>query len=259
MQYCRFCGSKIPTDVIFCPYCGRAIVDDGEAPTVIPASVGPGNQFSDRLPALTHPPQPWGIDAWMGQQTAHAPIDSSRTEGKSMQNTQHTQPPIAPQIGDQTVQARPYTYHPARAPLPPGQQIPSWRFVTGIQVSAARLAANKKARWIIPLIAAVVLLAISGIFLLAENQPPSIAVMGSSAVTVGKTLQVHGTGFLPNGSVVLKLEDGQVLSPYHGIGQNRPRYTYSSRVGQWIDVGRWITGAKHFSEYIDLGQCRRNL
>ena len=63
------------------------------------------------------------------------------------------------------------------------------------------------------------LLAVSGIFLIAENQPPNIAVIGSSAVTIGNTLHVHGTGFLPNGSVVLKLEDGQVLSPYNGVGQ----------------------------------------
>ncbi|MEO8954724.1 MAG: hypothetical protein ABI396_04055 [Ktedonobacteraceae bacterium] len=152
----------------------------------------------------------------MGQQDANTHINPFNTERKRIQNTQL---PVDPQIVDQTVMAQPFTYRPAPITPPPGQSIPSWRFVTDFQVSAVRLAANKRARWIIPLIAAVLLLAISGIFLIAENQPPNIAVIGSSAVTTGNTLHVHGTGFLPNGSVVLKLEDGQVLSPYNGVGQ----------------------------------------
>jgi len=184
--------------------------------TDITVPTEPGNQFSNTLTHLNNPPQPPVVDAGRGQQDADAPITSSSTERKRIQNTQL---PVNPQTSDQTVQARPFTYHPARTTPPPGQPIPSWRFVTSLQVSAVRLAANKKARWIIPLIAAILLLAISGIFLIIENQPPSLSVIGSSAVTIGKTLHVHGTGFLPNGSVVLKLEDGQVLSPYNGVGQ----------------------------------------
>ncbi len=221
MHYCRFCGAKIPTDAIFCPYCGRTIRDIAD----IAVPTEPGKQFSDSLPTLKSPPQPQGVTPEMGQQAANAPLDSSRTEGMSLQNTQYR---ADPQNGTQTVMARPFNNQPSRAPLPFGQQIPSWRFVTGIQVSAVRLAANKRARWIIPLIAAVVLLAVSGIFLLTENQPPSIAVIGNNTVIVGKTLHVHGTGFLPNGSVLLKLEDGQVLSPYHGNGVGQTEHGTNS-------------------------------
>ena len=214
MQYCRFCGSKVPMDAIFCPYCGRAIRDDVTDNTV---PTEPGSQFSNTLTHLNNPSQPPIVATGMGQQDANASITSASTEKTRIQNTQL---PVDPQISDQTVTARPFTHRSDPITPLPGLPVPSWRFVTGFQVSAVRLAANKRARWIIPLIAAVILLAISGIFLITENQPPSIAVIGSSAVTVGNTLHVHGTGFLPNGSVVLKLEDGQVLSPYtSGVGQ----------------------------------------
>jgi hypothetical protein len=162
-----------------------------------------------------------------------------RPRGSERERTQHISQ--EPQPVNQTASAQPFVYHPTQQAPVQGQHVTSWSYISSIR-SAAKLVSNRRARWIIPLIAAIIVLSVSGIFLVIANQPPTIAVIGNSAVTVGKTLHVHGSGFLPNGSVVLKLEDGEVLSPNNGVAQteNNTAIGASSGNGLMLAAGQLI-------------------
>ena len=222
MHYCRFCGSKVPMDAMFCPYCGRVIrdIEDITVPTER------GNHESDTPTILTNPPQIPLVDPQRKPQIASDPIIAPSLEKRRAEDPQL---PVELHTVHQTAKAEPFTYQPLQNVPLLRQALSSRHFVTSFQHSATRIITNKKARWIIPLVAAILLLSVSGIFLIEENQPPNLTVIGSAAVPLGNTLHVHGTGFLPNGRVVLKLEDGQVLFPYNGVRQTAHSTTTSAR------------------------------
>src|SRR6266566_5052366 len=66
-------------------------------------------------------------------------------------------------------------------------------------------------RWIILLITVIVALTASGI-IIALAVPPAVSLSGSSTVTAGGTLSVHGKGFFPGGSVTFTLNNGLPIS-----------------------------------------------
>jgi len=92
--------------------------------------------------------------------------------------------------------------------------------VSQIHGFAARLMAGKTAKWVLLLVTVLLVLVISGIGVVLLNpNAPALLVNGSSTIPAGETLHVHGTGFYPDGTVVLKLDNGLVLSPLNATGQ----------------------------------------
>ncbi len=73
--------------------------------------------------------------------------------------------------------------------------------------TASKVAVGTATKWLIVAVAAVVVAATSGVvFVLASA--PGLSLSGSSAVSTGGTLHIHGKGFLPGGSVSLTLDHG---------------------------------------------------
>ena len=75
-------------------------------------------------------------------------------------------------------------------------------------------------RWLIVALAAVVVIAASGVIVVLANSP-GLSLIGNSTVTAGQVLHLHGKGFLPGGSVTLSLDNGSPVSfSPHGAERN---------------------------------------
>src|SRR5207237_7893024 len=66
-------------------------------------------------------------------------------------------------------------------------------------------------KWLIVTIAAVVIIAASGVMVVLANSP-GLSLNGNSTVAAGQVLHLHGKGFLPGGSVTLSLDNGSPVS-----------------------------------------------
>src|SRR5579859_5771657 len=205
MQHCQFCGTELPINARFCANCGRAVRDTPKGAAYLTASTEPGKQPFDISPTHSSPAHPF----LAGAEQKDVTISPLRAERGRTQNIQH---PEELQTRSQTALPLPFGYQ-ARQSTPPAplhrQYTAPWQQVSRIPGTASRLMANRIARWVILLVTVILVLTISGVFLVVANQPPALTVMGSSSVTAGETLHVQGSGFLPNGSIILKLDDGQ--------------------------------------------------
>jgi len=174
---------------------------------------------------LSNQPQPDATHTGTGQKDGDATIRPGQVQGEKAQNIQ--------QSGEhqyRSQSAQPFSYH-APQQLPPVPPMPlhephqphrsaSRQLDSQVHGFAARLMARKTTKWILPLIAVIIVLVISGIsVVLGNSKAPAISVSGSSTVPSGEILHIHGTGFLPDGSIVLKLENGLALSPLTTTGQ----------------------------------------
>ncbi|HXX78532.1 MAG TPA: hypothetical protein VEI53_08585, partial [Ktedonobacteraceae bacterium] len=79
--------------------------------------------------------------------------------------------------------------------------------------TTANLLANPVSKWILLIVAAIVVLVGSGFgFILARMpSPPVLSLSGSSSVTPGSVLSVHGSGFSSGGTVALSRDQGSSL------------------------------------------------
>src|SRR2546423_528670 len=76
----------------------------------------------------------------------------------------------------------------------------------GTQAVASKAAVGFASKGLILALAAVVVLVGSGIiFVLAHS--PELTISGSNAVTVGDRVHLHGTGFVPGGTITLTLDN----------------------------------------------------
>ena len=226
MQYCRFCGTEALNDARFCGYCGRALTGTTKDSVDTTGPTQPGIMTPHNIPIiLSNQPQPDATHTGTGQKDGDAPIRPGQVQGEKAQNIQ--------QSGEhqyRSQSAQPFSYH-APQQLPPVPPMPlyephqphrsaSRQLDSQVHGFAARLMARKTAKWILPLIAVIIVLVISGIsVVLGNSNAPAISVSGSSTVPSGEILHIHGTGFLPDGSIVLKLENGLALSPLTTTGQ----------------------------------------
>src|SRR5260370_12551074 len=79
--------------------------------------------------------------------------------------------------------------------------------------TAAKIMANTTSRSIFLVVIAIVVLASSGIGLILAHQPPplTLSLSGSSNVTPGSLLSVHGSAFSPGGTVSLSCDQASSL------------------------------------------------
>ena len=223
MQYCRFCGAEAPNDSRFCGYCGRTLTDmtRGSVDTIGPTE--PGKLPSNPPTILGNPSQPRVTNPGTGQKDVDAANRPGWVQGEMAQNIQ--QPGEQPGQG-YTVPAFSYHAPQQRPPEPPfyehhqSHSTASSTPVSQVHGFAARLMAGKTAKWVLLLVTVILVLVISGIgVVLLHPNAPALSVSGSSTIPAGETLHVHGTGFYPDGTVVLKLDNGLVLSPLNATGQ----------------------------------------
>src|SRR5207237_10887015 len=66
-------------------------------------------------------------------------------------------------------------------------------------------------KWLIVALAAVVVIAASGVIVVLANSP-GLSLIGNSTVAAEQVLHLHGKGFLPGGSVTLSLDNGSPVS-----------------------------------------------
>ena len=226
MQYCRFCGTEALNEARFCGYCGRALTGTTKDSVDTTGPTQPGIMTPHNIPIiLSNQPQPDATHTGTGQKDGDATIRPGQVQGEKAQNIQ--------QSGEhqyRSQSAQPFSYH-APQQLPPVPPMPlhephqphrsaSRQLDSQVHGFAARLMARKTTKWILPLIAVIIVLVISGIsVVLGNSNAPTISVSGSSTVPSGEILHIHGTGFLPDGSIVLKLENGLALSPLTTTGR----------------------------------------
>jgi hypothetical protein len=181
----------------------------GEVPTVqgtpsMPTTSPPGLAHGEGFSA----PSPSSTPAWEAQIETR-PVTQSPPPHYSPQTPlphHEIQPPLHhPPLPQQHPQSMPNP--PAHAEHQPHIHRPQplrLRAVTSkLPVGAIR--------WIILLITVIVALTASGI-IIALAVPPAVSLSGSSTVTAGGTLSVHGKGFFPGGSVIFTLDSGLPIS-----------------------------------------------
>lgn len=93
-------------------------------------------------------------------------------------------------------------------------------------------------KWIMLVVTVIVVIATSSIILVLAI-PPAISLSGSSTISTGGTLQLHGKGFFPGGSVRFTLDNGLPvsLSNHNSIGEagySRGRGASSANVLQML-------------------------
>ncbi|MFL5667189.1 MAG: BACON domain-containing protein [Ktedonobacteraceae bacterium] len=222
MQYCRFCGAEAPDDARFCGYCGRTLIDITRSPVNPIGGTRPGKSPLNTPSILDNLSQPRVTKPGMGQEDVDATIRPGRDQKEMAQNIQH---PWEHQSSGQTVPA--FGYHtPQPAPPTPfyehnqSHHSASWQPVSQVHDFAARLMVGKSAKWVLLLVTVIMVLVISGVgVVLLHPNAPTLLVRGSSTIPTGEILHVHGTGFLPDGSIILKLENGLVLSSFNTSGR----------------------------------------
>lgn len=189
---------------------------------VLPFSPWQGQSPAGQVPVVQGTPQVGGVPAVPGTPPA-----------ANMPPAQGTAPPASPQAPSWEVPQGHPAYHPfprqqpAPQPRPTGLirephhlphtavvRAPRPRFprvhTTGAG-AVSKVAAGTAAKWIMLAVAAVVVVATSGaLFVLAKA--PALTLSGNSTVSVGGTLHIQGSGFLPGGSVSLTLDNSQPLS-----------------------------------------------
>src|SRR5438067_2503905 len=219
MQYCRFCGAEAPNDSRFCGYCGRTLTDMTRESVDTTGPTEPGRLPSNPPTILGNPLQPRVTNPGTGQKDVGAASSRGRVQGEMAQNIQQPGPGhTVPASSSHTPQQRPpeppfYEHHQSHSTA-------SSTPVSQVHGFPARLMAGKTAKWVLLMVTVVLVLVISGIGVVLLNpHAPSLSVSGSSIIPAGETLHVHGTGFLADGTVVLKLDNGLVLSPLNATGQ----------------------------------------
>src|SRR5712692_436219 len=212
-----------------------AVWPDGIAPL---AAGGFGQFPASNAPVVSGTPQIGGVPSVPGSpQMGNAPGVQGGLNAAGnpppMHELAHQAPPSAPQ------HTWTWEQHPSHPPLhhqhpaPPEQRPPArklrWRgrhegaghehaktphthrlhlgraHKTGV-TTASKAATGVAAKWAIIVLTAIVVMASGGIiFVLASS--PTLSLNGSSTVSVGGTLQLHGRGFLPGGTITLTLDN----------------------------------------------------
>lgn len=222
MQSCAFCGSEIPPGAHFCGSCGQTVSDDTKSVTQLTTvaelkEAGPDTPpVFEQFSITSDPPL---ADEWqtvenstplpdailplsaleLGQSSpgGEAPVVHGTPQPTSVPHVQGT-PSVAHPAGllarqSQTALQRASLAHPVRA------------------ASVSKIVAGTAAKWIILIVTVVVVITTGGAIFVFANAP-ALSLTGSSSVSAGGTLSLHGKGFLPGGNVALTLDQGIPLS-----------------------------------------------
>src|SRR6266581_1008565 len=171
-------------------------------PGNVPQSI-PGPAHGAASPAPSYAPQepqsipvhqqpvqhPWQQPPPQYSQPVHQPQPGSPPHEQPHQHRHHTGPL------HQHSQHASKLHHPAAVTSKVGMRVVS--------------------KWLIVALAAVVVIAASGVIVVLAYSP-GLSLIGNSTVAAGQVLHLHGKGFLPGGSVTLSLDNGSPVSfsPY---------------------------------------------
>jgi hypothetical protein len=247
IQTCEVCGMELPDNAVFCGNCGTPIANSPESPTSgsVPAvKIHPG----DSTPTIStaqweYAPPNLPDQTYRSQPVPNAnrqPLDDEE-EDENRRNAlfgipgQGMQPPTAnvpmvqgsPQFGgvpsvqgslvpsfysSPTIEAPHFVSPP---PSAPGRTPRSPRKPHSPHTQPAGCAPA----WLIFLFAIILIL--TSIFTLGLTvlAPSLSSLSGNTNVTIGGTLQLHGTSFVPGISVTLTIDNG---TPLYYTGKTSP-------------------------------------
>ena len=120
---------------------------------------------------------------------------------------QYPQPLFHQQTFPQSMPSRPEHYEYSRPSLPATIQPARRPHRSQRSTAISKPVASATIRWVVLVVNAFVAVATAGI-IIAFASPAALSLSGSSSVSVGGTLQLHGKGFLPAGSITFTIDNG---------------------------------------------------
>jgi hypothetical protein len=183
MQRCKTCESVLPDDARLCGHCGRTIAP---GPSLLGTLVGQGRAFMANMPIEQGIPQ-------VGRVLMVDGTPSTSSGPGAMRSTV----PAQDLVSSPDKQVRRSTPQLSYPPTP----YYYWHRYQRPKVPATR--------WLIITISSLLIIAgiIGGLALLL---PPTIS-LSNSVIRQGDTLHLHGSGFIPDGSVTLTLDGHRPL------------------------------------------------
>ena len=188
----------------------------GAVPSVQGAPVAPGN-VPQSIPGPVHgaaSPAP----SYAPQEPQSIPVHQQPVQHPAYQPPQHFYQPVHhPQPTSPLHEQEPHHHRHHTGPLHQHRPHLS-RFHRRATVNS-KAGMGVVSKWLIVAIAAVVVIAASGVIEVLANSP-GLSLIGNSTVAAGQLLHLHGKGFLPGGSVTLSLDNGTPVSfaPYRAEG-----------------------------------------
>ena len=206
MRYCRFCGAELPTHAHFCGDCGKILPNEinraGEP--FLELLANQAQAPATGVPMVQGAPQLNSIPLVQGTPSvpAHAPAGQLY-----LPDPAPSAPSAAPNAGSWVPHSLPPQthHHHASGEMP---TVPHKKPHHHTRPRRPRLHGPHRLAWtfIITTVAIVVIVA-SGLGIFLARFTPSLSLSGSSSVTSGDTLQLHGRNFIPGSSVTLTLDD----------------------------------------------------
>lgn len=223
MQTCAFCGSEIPPGAHFCGHCGQPLSDETKSATQITTVAELREAGPVTPPSFEQFPNPSDLpleDAWQTVENSTPLPDailplSALALGQSAPGGEAPMVHGTPQMtGVPHVQGTPPVAHSAGLLARQSQTALQRASLThsAYAASASKVVAGTAAKWIILIVTVVVVITTGGAIFVFANAP-ALSLSGSSSVSVGGSLSIHGKGFLPGGNVALTLDAGIPLSP----------------------------------------------
>ncbi|HLX56900.1 MAG TPA: hypothetical protein VKR83_07735 [Ktedonobacteraceae bacterium] len=167
-------------------------------------------QAPAQYPGSAAPHQPWTWEQQHGEQTYinpahHSPAQQPITS-PHIQHQQHPDHGDYPQPRSSSPEHGEHHEDQHQHGKPQHARKRHFRRLS-TEAAASKTMAGVAAKWLIVALTAIIVLVGSGAIIVLTRSP-ELTLTGSSSVAAGEVLHLHGTGFVPGGTVSLTLDNG---------------------------------------------------